>query len=113
MTRKEWLETLNKNEDVTFIIAKAVKDDYSPMYHKEYRTTPVRAVYEWLQGEDGYVVLNPDHSQIDVTGNWGKWYRNGRLKCAVITTKEDLYTMYGDKQGEEMLKHYDGTCRNI
>ena len=30
MTRYEWLENQNKNEDVTFIIAKAVKDDYSP-----------------------------------------------------------------------------------
>lgn len=112
MTRQEWLKTLNKNENATFIIAKAVKDDYSPMYHNEYRTTPIRPVYEWLQSEDGYVVLNTEHPPIDITGNWEKWYRSGRLKCAVITTEDDLYKMYGDKQGEEMLKYYDSTVRN-
>ena len=112
MTRKEWLKTLSKNEEVTFIIARAIKDDYSPMYHKEYRTTPIRPVYEWLQSEDGYVVINADHPPIDVTGNWGKRYNSGRLKCAIITTEDDLCKMYGDKQGLEMLKHYDGIIRN-
>lgn len=113
MTRKEWLETLNKNEDVTFIIMKAVKDDYSPMYHDEYKTTPIRPVYEWLQTDDDrYIVINPDHPPIDVTGNWGKWYGSSGLKCAIITTREDLYTIYGSKQGEEMIEHYDEVCRN-
>lgn len=112
MTRKEWLETLNNNDEVTFIIAKAVKDDYSEMYHNEYRTTPIRPAYDWLNvDEDRYIVLNTDHPPIDITGNWGKWYRSGRLKCAVITTKEDLYKMYGGKQAEKMLSYYEGTCR--
>lgn len=111
MTRIQWLETLNKNENVTFIIMKAVKDDYSPMYHAEYRTTPIRGVYEWLQSEDGYIVINRDHPPIDVTGNWEKWYRGGRLKCAIITTEDDLYKMYGDKQGEEMIEYYNTIFR--
>ena len=111
MTRYEWLENQNKNEDVTFIIAKAVKDDYSPMYHTEYRTTPIRPVYEWLRFDDRYVVLNTDHPPIDVTGNWGKWYKRGRLKCAVITTIEDLYKMYGEP-AEKMLQQSGGTVRN-
>lgn len=110
MTRQEWLENLNKYDEVTFIIAKAVKDDNSPMYHTEYRTTPIRAVYEWLHREDEYVVINTDHAPIDVTGNWGKWYRSGRLKCAIITTKEDLYKMYGE-WAEQMLQS-GGTVRN-
>lgn len=112
MTRKEWLENLNKNEDVTFIIAKAVKDESSPMYHTEYRTTPIRPAHEWLSVDDRYVVINPDHPPIDITGDWGKWYRNGGLTCAIITTIEDLYKMYGSKQGDEMLRHYDDVCRN-
>lgn len=113
MTRTEWLNTLNKNEEVTFIIAKAVKDDCSGMYHHEYRTTPIRPVYEWLQSEDGYVVINTDHPPIDISGSWDKWYRSGRLKCAVITTDDDLYKLYGDKQGDEMIAYYDRKCRNI
>lgn len=112
MTRQEWLKNQSKNEEVTFIIAKAVKDEGSTMYHHEYRTTPIRTVSEWLKGDDGYVVINTDHPPIDITGSWEKFYRSGRLKCVVITTKEDLYKLYGREQGETMLKYYEETCRN-
>ncbi len=49
MKVKEWLESKGKNEQATFIIAKSVKDDASPFYHKEYKTTPIFCVWEWLQ----------------------------------------------------------------
>ena len=113
MTRKEWLENKNKNDEATFIIARAVKDDGSAMYHTEYKMTPVRTVWEWLTSKDEYIVINSDHAPIDVTGNWGRWYESGRLKCAIITTKDELYKMYGSEQAEKMLQHYASTVRNI
>lgn len=112
MTRKEWLERLRMNDEVTFIIAKAVKDDYSPMYHNEYRTTPIRTVSDWLSSEnDKYIVINADHSPIDITNGWVNWYKTGDLKCAIITTTDDIYTLYGEKQGSKMIEYYDRVCR--
>lgn len=114
MTRKEWLETQNKNDEVTFIIAKAVKDENSPMYHYEYRTTPIRAVWDWLNGSnnDKYIVINTDHPPIDITNGWGNWYKRGSLKCAIITTNEDLFKMYSGEQAERMIEYYDRICRS-
>lgn len=113
MKVKEWLESKGKNEQATFIIAKAVKDDNSPFYHKEYKTTPIFCVWEWLQTNttEKYIVINADHSPIDITNGWVNWYKGGHLHCAILTTEEDLYTEMSKKQAEGMIAYYDKEVR--
>lgn len=113
MKVKEWLHTKDKNTNVTFIIAKAVKDETSPFYHTEYRTTPIRSVWEWLEGEtaENYIVIKADHPPIDATGSWNDWYLKSHLLCAMIATEQDLITRYGEKQGNEMIEYYDNKLR--
>ena len=113
MKVKEWLESKGKNEQATFIIAKAVKNDGSSFYHYEYHTTPIYAVWEWLKGDIGekYIVINADHSPIDIVGGWTNWYKGGHLHCAVITTEEDLYTGKSKEQAERMVAYYDKEVR--
>ena len=77
MKLRQWLETNNKSDRITFIIKEA---------DREYRTTPIRNVWEWLESEmpDKYVVLCKDHPPIDITGDWMSWYKRKQLLCAVI-----------------------------
>ena len=113
MKVKEWLESKGKNEQATFIIAKAVKDDSSSFYHKEYNTTPIYAVWEWLKGDivEKYIVINADHSPIDITNGWVNWYKKGLLHCAILTTEEDLYTEMSNEQADRMIAYYDKEVR--
>ena len=113
MKLTEWLQSKGQNEQATFIIAKAVKDDNSPFYHTEYRTTPIYNVWEWLKTEtaEKYIVINADHSPIDITNGWVNWYKGGRLQCAIITTEEDLYTEMSKAQAERMIAYYDREVR--
>lgn len=114
MKVKEWLESKGKNEQATFIIERAVKDDATPFYHDEYRTTPIRSVYEWLDSTtaEKYIVINADHAPIDVSnGGWTNWYKGGHLHCAVITTEEELYKHYSETQAKEMIEWYDKKVR--
>ena len=114
MKLREWLEAQkSENTTATFVIAKAVKDEASPLYHFEYRGTPIRAIWEWLQGEtaDKYIVINKNHPPIDITGNWVRAYNRGDLNCCVITTEQDLFTMYSEKQAKEMIEYYDREVR--
>jgi len=113
MKLTEWLKSKGKNEQATFIIAKAVKYDNSSIYHNEYRTTPIYCVWEWLKGDTGekYIVINADHSPIDISGGWTNWYKGGHLQCAIITTEEDLYREMGEEQAKRMLDWYDRETR--
>ena len=113
MKLTEWLQNKGKNDTATFIIAKAVKDDSSPFYNFEYRTTPIRTVWEWLEGDTGekYIVIKADHPPIDVTGNWINHYKKGNLLCAMVTTEKDMFTKYSEKQAEDMLDYYDKEVR--
>lgn len=113
MKLTEWLQNKGKNESATFVIAKAVKDDSSPLYYFEYKTTPIRTVWEWLEGNTGeeYIVINADHPPIDVTGNWVRHYKNGWLQCAMITTEQDMFTKYSGKQAQDMIEWYDKEVR--
>lgn len=113
MKLTEWLQNKGQNENATFIIAKAVKDESSPMYNYEYRTTPIRSVWEWLEGSTGekYIIMKADHAPIDITGVWQNWYSMNNLSCAVITTEQDMYTMYNEKQAKDMLDYYDKEAR--
>lgn len=107
MTVREYLERLDKNGKVTFIIAHSVKESAGRFYHYEYKTTPIHSVYqiigEWV---DEYLVINDDNPPIDFDGGWVKLYNSGYLKCAIITTKDDLLMRYGEKEGREMIDYY-------
>lgn len=114
MKIREYLEKMGPRCDFTFIIQKAVKDEHSPLYHDEYRTTPVRYGTEWLNGEgfiDNYIVIKADHPPIDVTGAWNNWYKSGSLRCAMVTTEADLLTHYGEEQGRDMIAYYEREVR--
>lgn len=113
MKLREFLEEAGRNGTYTLIVQKAVKDERSPFYHPEYRTTPVYSVWEWLQGTgiDKYIVIKRDHPPIDPTGAWLNWYNKNSLGCCMVTTEQDLITQYGEKQGREMIEYYDRLVR--
>ena len=113
MKVKEWLESKGKSEQATFIIAKSVKDDDSSFYHKEYKTTPIYAVWEWLKCVfcEKYIVINADHPPVDINGHWVRMYKQGHLQCAILTTEEDLYTEMSEEQAKRMIEYYDKEVR--
>ena len=113
MKVKEWLQSKGKFDSTTFIIARAEKYENSRMYDFKYRTTPIRTVEEWLKGEtaEKYIVINADHAPIDISSGWTNWYKGGHLHCAIITTEEELYTMYSETQAKEMIEWYDKKVR--
>ena len=112
MKLREWLDRQGTT-DVTFIIAKAVKDERSPMYHNEYRETSISQVWELKRSPwvDKYIVINANHPPIDITGSWVSKFNKGHLKCAIITTEQDLHTLYCGEQAESMISYYDKTVR--
>lgn len=77
MELRKWLELKDKSERITFIIKEA---------DREYRTTPIRNVWEWLDSDmpDKYKVICENHPPIDITGDWMSWYKRKQLLCAVI-----------------------------
>lgn len=114
MKFREWLEMQGKNDRVTIIIAKAVKDEHTPFYHNEYSTTPIWSVWEWLRGTsaDKYFVTNANHPPIDVTGNWQNEYKSGFLKCCIVTTEADHKALYrSEEQEQRMIEWYDKKAR--
>ena len=113
MKLKEWLQSKGKNEQATFVIAKAVKDENSAFYHNEFKTTPIYCVWEWLEGKMGekYIVINADYPPIDIAGHWLRSYNAGHLLCAIITTEKDLYNELSEEQAKRMLAYYDAEVR--
>lgn len=113
MKLTEWLQTKKKYDQATFIVARSVKDNDSSFYHYEYRTTVVDTVDAWLKGDysERHIVINADHSPIDITNGWVNWYKKGLLHCAIITTEEDLFTAYSEKQAKQMIEYYDREVR--
>lgn len=113
MTIREYLSKLPKNDQVTFVVQHAVKSEAGPFYENRYSTGPIRGAWEWLEfGEsflDGNLVINADHPPIDVTGLWARNYKNGHLRCAMVTTEADLLTHYGPEQGRRMIAYYERT----
>ena len=111
MNIKEYLKELNSTQQVTFVTVKAVKDDYSPFYHNEFYQTPIRNVWEWLDGtwsnDPDYIVVKKDTMPIDITGVWDRWYKSGSLKCCMVMKKSELIKQYGEKQGNDMIKFYE------
>ena len=118
MNAIEYLSELPPNGQVTFLVARAVKDEATPFYHFEYRSTPVRSAWEWLCQDgsgarfgDQYIIINGAHPPVDPTGTWCRWFENGRLTSAMVTTEADLHRLYHPEQAARMIKHYDDLAR--
>lgn len=117
MTTREYLQKIQEKNgtcrDVTFIIARAVKDTHSPFYHHEFYGTPIRSVSEWLRWGDEFLdehlVINADHPPIDVTGHWINKYKRGWVSCAMLTTEADLQLLYPGQQAVDMANYYRRT----
>ena len=115
MTAREWLKKQENNINVTFIIAEAHKDKNSPFYDYLYRNTPIRAAWEWLQWPDfgkKDLVINADHPPIDIAGHWGRDYKAGRLKCAMIVDLDEMHKTYpSEEQYKSMISYYNRNVR--
>jgi len=115
MTAIDFLRKHESAFSVTFIIARAVKDEHSPSYSYQYQTTSIRAAWEWLESPgwlEDYIVLNADHPPICIPGFWQYDYKAGRLKCCIIVKPEDLRkTCGGEKQFRDMLDWYERTVK--
>lgn len=114
MNVQDYLKSIPENQQVTFLVAHAVQDSTLGSYHEdyrmEYRTTPIRAAWEWKNGGWGsdYLVMNADHPPISANGTWVNWYNSGRLSCALVTTANDIRLTTGsDVQAERMVAYYD------
>ena len=87
MKVKEYLESLNQNDDVTFIIEFQAKvtDNYCQTL---YRETPIRRVWEWLKSDvvDFKVICTKVRPLSNV---WENAYDNGHLKVVKITEEYD------------------------
>ena len=112
MNLRFWLLRQKKNEQVTFVVQKAVYDESIKGYTDEYRTTPIRTAGEWLDSTvaDKYIVINADHPPIDVTGTWTARYKRGELACCVVTTEDELRKRYPNaEQAQQMIEWYEKT----
>lgn len=113
MTVQEYLPRLNnKITYVTFLVAKAVKDEYTPFYHAEYKTTPLYSTYEFKNAPayKNYIILNDNANSIDwLSGaNWNTLIKHGTAKCMVVIDEEDLKILHPDaKQRRQMINFID------
>lgn len=107
MLVREYLKELKENQEVTFVIVKAVKDEETPFYHNQFYQTPIRLASEWMEGfDDTYIVVKKDTCPIDINGIWDTWYEKSRIKCAMIMKKSELRKQYSGKQAETMIEYY-------
>lgn len=111
MTVKEYFKKyLKDNDSVTFIIAKAEKDETTPFYHTVYNTTPILCVWEWLEVDEvDYIVLNDKQPPIDwLSGaSWNNTFKRGDLTCMLIISRDELHTLYSEEQADSMEKFID------
>lgn len=98
---------LHKYDDVTFIVAKAVKDEHTPFYHSEYVTTPICLAYEWVDDTKfaEMNILNDNQCPIDwLSGaSWRNSFKSGRLKSLLVISDEDIKKMYSEKQAQSII----------
>lgn len=115
MTVNEYFNTLRDQQQVTFVVARARKDDFSPYYHAEYINTPTYTVLQMRRRNNellGYNIINNRQIPID----WacgvphGEMIRTGRLRCFLVISDEALAMIYPDKrQRKAMLDYIDKT----
>lgn len=115
MTVREYLSKLPQSSQVTFVVQHSVKAAAGPFREYQYSTGSIRGVYDWLTFGpvflDENLVINADHPPIDPTGLWIRDYKNGYLRCALITSPATLLEHYGQEQGQRMIEYYERTVK--
>lgn len=111
MTVREYFKRYGNGEnvhgirEVTFIIAKAEKDEHSPYNHPVYTTTPIRVVGEWMESKImDYIVLNDCQPPIDWMSGamWKHQFKRGWLTSMLIISREELCKLYSEEQAASM-----------
>lgn len=109
MRVRDYLKQVSGN--VTFIIVGIEKhDSIKDYYTSVYRTTPIRAAWEWEESTSDLldmIVVNKDCHPIDETDVWHNQYKRGDLKCCMVTREETIRTRYSERQAEMMLAFYE------
>ena len=108
MRVKEYLSQFDVYTKVTLIVAKAVKDEHTPGYHPEYRTTPINMICEWRPSDlMDYHILNTKQCPIDWMSGapWANDFKAGRLLSLLIISDEDMKTLYSEQQANELIEY--------
>lgn len=107
MKVKDYLKN-HEWREVSFIIAKAVKDEATPYYHAEYKTSSLFHPFDKMYYDD-YVILNDKAMPIDwLSGaSWSNAVKGGWAKCLLIIRWEDLITIYSEEQARSMIEYID------
>lgn len=110
------LEWLNKYKgsrlDVTFLIVRAVKDEHTPFYHAEYRTTVLQPVRDWIKSENkpffDSIILNDNHpTMVWLSGvDWNNIIKRGLAKCLLIVPPEDFAKLMPSPVQRADTEHY-------
>lgn len=107
MKFKDYAQRFNLSGDVTFIVARAEKDDSSPFFHPVYRPTPIRTTREWLASDEfrEMNILNDHQPPIDwLSGaRWGFGFERGWINCLLVISDEDMQTLYPGPQAQSIL----------
>lgn len=112
MKVKDYLQTHEWSE-VSFIIAKAVEDVTTPLFHPEYKTSSLLHHFEDISYYDNYLILNDKAMPLDwLSGaTWGNAVRCGRAKCLLIINRKDLITLFGEDQANSTIKYIDSKIK--
>ena len=116
MTVKEYFKDCNKYVYVTFIKARARKNEHSQGYHAEYQTTHIETLEYWEKSNlMDYYILNDKQSPIDWLSGapWKISFDNGSLISLLVINKEDLETLYSKEQSASIIKYIDKKINSI
>ena len=112
MKVKDYLQTHEWSE-VSFIIAKAVKDDNTPFYHPEYKTSALFHKFEDMSYYNEYLILNDKAMPLDwLSGSpWGNAVRSGWAKCLLVINWKDLTTLFCEEQANSIIEYIDSKIK--
>ena len=112
MKVRQYLEKMDKVQQVTFIKARARKDAHTPYYHPEYQTTPINTVSEWMGNNNtrllGSIILNDKQPPIDwlCGAQMGNAVHGGWLKCLLVISEEDFALLYGNEAQRGSMERF-------
>lgn len=112
MKVKDYLKT-HKWSEISFIITKAVKDDATPFFHPEYKTSRLFHNFDNISYYDDYLILNDKAMPIDWLSGapWGNAVRKGEAKCLLIINREELITLYSEDQANSIIEYIDSKIK--
>ena len=110
MKFKDYLKAKKPNDDITLIVAKAIKDENTPRYHEAYLKTPIFTAREWGENERACerIILNDKAHSIDwLSGaNWERKINGGFLSCLLVISEEDFAKLLPSKEQRENIVKY-------